>query len=234
MFEKGTLTVATDRPAYPPWFKGRPKSYSGFEGEIAREIADRLGLPIKWVVEPFARSFAPGEKDYDFDINQVTITSEREQEVDFSDPYFENNQGVLVLEGSRFAEASSVTELSRAVLGAQKRSTALRFITAVIKPRPKVQQFNTTDDAKTALKQGEIDALVTDVVTAVYLRDFEISGSLVVGQYPEPEYFGMVFEEGNALVPCVNRVLQEMKDDGTLVRLEEKFLESYLSVPPLD
>ena len=95
LVEDGVLTVATDRPAYPPWFEGKPKSYSGFEGDLATEIAERMSLPIKWVVEPFNKSYAPGAKNYDFDINEISITPEREQAVDFSDGYFNNNQGIL-------------------------------------------------------------------------------------------------------------------------------------------
>ncbi len=100
LFEEGVLTVATDKPAYPPWFEGDPENYSGYEGEVANEVAERMDLPVEWVVEPFNKSYAPGAKDYDFDINQITITPERERVVDFSDGYFDNTQGVLVLEDS--------------------------------------------------------------------------------------------------------------------------------------
>ncbi|MPZ92669.1 MAG: transporter substrate-binding domain-containing protein [Actinobacteria bacterium] len=99
LFAEGVLTVATDRPAYPPWFEGSPKNYSGYEGEVANEIAERMGLDITWVVEPFNKSYAPGAKSYDFDINQISITPERQEAVDFSDGYFQNNQGLLAPEG---------------------------------------------------------------------------------------------------------------------------------------
>ena len=95
LFEEGVLTVATDRPAYPPWFEGSPKNYSGYEGEIANEIAERMELDITWVVEPFNKSYAPGAKNYDFDINQISVTPERAEAVDFSDGYFQSNQGLL-------------------------------------------------------------------------------------------------------------------------------------------
>ena len=234
LFEEGVLTVATDRPAFPPWFEGSPKNYSGFEGEIANEIAERMNLDIEWVVEPFNRSYAPGSKDYDFDINEITITPEREEAVDFSDGYFENNQGVLALEDSPIADAGSVAELKDAQLGAQVGTTALNFIETVIQPNAQPKIFDTTNDSKAALESGQIDALVTDVVTTVYLRDFEIDNSVVVGQYPESEQFGILFEEGNPLVDCVNQVLDEMKSDGTLEDLEEEWLQQYLRVPTLE
>jgi polar amino acid transport system substrate-binding protein len=234
LFKDGVLTVATDRPAYPPWFEGSPKNYSGYEGEVANEIADRLGLPIEWVVEPFNRSYAPGSKDFDFDLNQVTITPEREEVVDFSAPYFENNQGFLVMEDSPVADASGIEDIKDAQLGAQVGTTALAFVNSVIQPSKDTKVFDSTNDAKSALESGAIDVFVTDVVTTVYLRDFEIKGSKVIGQYPEPEYFGALFEKGSPLVECVNGVIEEMTTDGTLEDLQEEWLKDYLKVPSFE
>jgi len=233
LYKEGVLTVATDKPAYPPWFEGSPENYSGFEGEVANEIAERMDLPIKWVVEPFNRSYAPGAKDYDFDINQITITPEREKAVDFSDGYFDNAQGVLALKGSPAAGAESIADLKDVRLGAQVGTTSLDFINETIKPNKEPKIYDTTNDAKSALESGQIDAFVTDLVTTVYLRDFEIDNSVVVGQYPRNEQFGMLFEEGNPLVGCVNEILGQMKKDGTLQELKEKYLQQYLSVPIL-
>jgi polar amino acid transport system substrate-binding protein len=233
LYKGGVLTVATDKPAYPPWFEGDPEHYSGFEGEVANEIADRMNLPIEWVVEPFNKSYAPGAKDFDFDINEITITPEREKAVDFSDGYFDNAQGVLTLKDSPFADAKTISDLKDAKFGAQVGTTSLDFINETIQPNQEPKIFDTTNDAKSALESGQIDALVTDLVTTVYLRDFEIDNSVVVGQYPRNEQFGMLFEEGNPLVGCVNQVLGEMKEDGTLQRLKEKYLQQYLSVPTL-
>jgi polar amino acid transport system substrate-binding protein len=233
LFEEGVLTVATDRPAYPPWFEGGPENYSGFEGEVANEIAERMDLPIEWVVEPFNKSYAPGSKDYDFDINQITITPERERAVDFSEGYFDNAQGVLALKDSPAADAQSISDLKDARLGAQVGTTSLDFINETIRPNEEPKIYDTTNDAKSALESGQIDAVVTDLVTTVYLRDFEIKNSVVVGQYPRNEQFGMLFEQGNPLVGCVNQVLGEMKEDGTLQNLKEEYLQQYLSVPTL-
>ena len=233
VLQEGVLTVATDRPAYPPWFEGNPKNYSGYEGEVANEIAERMELDIKWVVEPFAKSYAPGDKDYDFDINQVTITPEREQAVDFSIGYFDNNQGVLTLEDNPAAQASSIEDLRELRLGAQVGTTALSFINEVVQPEQDPKIFDSTNDGRSALESGQIDAFVTDVVTTVYLRDFEIKNSTVVGQYPEEEQFGLVFEQGSPLRPCVNEVLREMEEDGTLERLQDEWLQDYLEVPTL-
>jgi polar amino acid transport system substrate-binding protein len=230
----GVLTVATDKPAFPPWFEGSPKNYSGFEGDLANEIAERMELDIEWVVEPFNKSYAPGAKDYDFDINQISITPEREEAVDFSDGYFQNNQGILAAADSPIADATTIEDLKEFKLGAQVGTTGLAFINTVIQPNEQAQVFDTTNDAKSALQSGQLDALVTDVVTTVYLRDFEIEGTEVIGQYPSEEQFGMLFEEGNPLVDCVNQVLGEIRDDGTLDRLQEQWLQDYLGVPTIE
>jgi polar amino acid transport system substrate-binding protein len=233
LFQDGTLTVATDKPAYPPWFEGDPEDYSGYEGEVASEIASRMDLDIEWVVVPFNQSYAPGAKDFDFDINQITITEERDQAVDFSEGYFDNAQGILTLQDSPAADAESVDDLKDVQLGAQVGTTSLDFINETIQPEQEVAVFDTTNDVKSALDGGRIDAFATDLVTTVYLRDVEIEGSEVIGKYPRNEQFGMVFEEGSPLVGCVNEVLGEMKSDGTLKDLQEEFLQQYLDVPTL-
>jgi polar amino acid transport system substrate-binding protein len=234
LFEEGVLTVATDKPAYPPWFKGSSKDYSGYEGDIASEIADRMDLPIKWIVEPFNKSYAPGAKDFDFDINEITITPEREKAVDFSDGYFDNAQGVLVMKDNPAAKAKSVSDLTDLTIGAQVGTTALDFVNETVKPTEDPKVYDSTNDAKSALESGQIDVFVTDLVTTVYLRDIEIEGSTVIGKYPRNEQFGMLFEQGNPLVGCVNQVLGEMKNDGTLKELKQKHLQQYLDVPALE
>ena len=234
LFEDGKLTVATDKPAYPPWFEGSPKDYSGYEGELASEIADRMSLDIVWVVEPFNKSYAPGAKDYDFDINQITITPERAQAVDFSDGYFQNNQGILARADGPLVDATTVSDLKDAQLGTQVGTTSLAYINETIQPTKEPKVFDTTNDVKSALESGQIDALVTDVVTTVYLRDFEIDGTEVVGQFPGDEEFGMLFEKGNPLVECVNEVLAEIEGDGTLQELQDEFLQDYLKVPTIE
>ena len=227
------LTVATDDPAFPPWFQGSSKHYTGFEGDLATAIAKDLGLSIKWVVEPFNKSYAPGAKDYDFDINEISVTPQREKAVDFSNSYFDDSQGVLALKGTPITKAKTIDDLKPYVLGTQVGTTSLDFISSVIQPDKAPKIFDTTNDVKSALESGQIDALVTDVVTTVFLRDFEIDNSLVVGQYPTHEPFGILFEQGNPLRLCVNEVLGDMKQDGTLESLQKKWLQQYLGVPKL-
>jgi polar amino acid transport system substrate-binding protein len=234
VMKEGTLTVGLEFPGFAPWF-GKPlESNKGFEGALTAEIAERMGgLEVKYVNEPFNKSYAPGPKDYDFSIQEITITPQREKAVDFSEPYFDNNQAVLALQDSPVAEVGTLDELAGYQLGAQVGTTALEFINSVVQPDDQVKIFDSTNDGKSALESGQIDAFVTDVVTTVYLRDFEIDNSVVVGQYPEEEHFGMLFETGNPLRLCVNEVLAEIKDDGTLDQLQQRWLKSYLKVPSL-
>ena len=233
LYTEGVLTVATDKPAYKPWFKGPPNDYSGYEGDVANEVAKRMDLPIKWVVEPFNKSYAPGAKDFDFDINQITITPEREKVVEFSDGYFDNAQGVLVMKDGPAADAKSLSDLEDLTIGAQVGTTALDFVSETVKPTNDPKVYDSTNDAKSALESGQIDVFVTDLVTTVYLRDFEIDGSTVIGKYPRNEQFGMLLQKGNQLVGCVNEALSLMKSDGTLEKLEKKHLQQYLDVPTL-
>jgi len=234
LYTEGVLTVATDRPAYPPWFKGNPKNYSGYEGDVANEIAKRLDLPIKWVVEPFNKSYAPGAKDFDFDINEITITPQRQKAVEFSKGYFDNAQGILVMKDNPAADAKSVSELKDLTIGAQVGTTALDFVNETVKPVEDPKVYDTTNDAKSALESGQIDVFVTDLVTTVYLRDFEIKNSKVIGKYPRNEQFGILLEQNNELVGCVNEALTSMKEDGTLKKLQKKHLQQYLDVPTLE
>jgi polar amino acid transport system substrate-binding protein len=234
LYSEGTLTVATDRPAYAPWFKGSPKHYSGYEGDVANEIAKRMDLSIKWVAEPFNKSYAPGAKDFDFYIGQVTITPERQKAVEFSQGYFENTQGVLVMKDNPASRAKSISDLKDLTIGAQVGTTALDFINETVKPVEEPKIYDTTNDAKSALEGGQIDALVTDLVTTVYLRDYVIDGSTVIGQYPRSEQFGILLEQNNQLVGCVNEALTSMKEDGTLEKLKKEHLQQYLDVPTLE
>jgi polar amino acid transport system substrate-binding protein len=234
LYTEGVLTVATDKPAYKPWFKGPPNDYSGYEGDVANEVAKRMDLPIKWVVEPFNKSYAPGAKDFDFDINQITITPERQKVVEFSDGYFDNAQGVLVMKDGPAADAKSLSDLEDLTIGAQVGTTALDFVNETVKPTNDPKVYDTTNDAKSALESGQIDVFVTDLVTTVYLRDFEIDGSTVIGKYPRNEQFGMLLQKGNQLVGCVNEALTSMKEDGTLEKLKKKHLQQYLDVPTLE
>ncbi|MUH46593.1 MAG: transporter substrate-binding domain-containing protein, partial [Actinobacteria bacterium] len=198
--DAGKLTVGTDTPAYPPYFSDDdPSNGEGFESAVTYAVAEGLGLKptdVVWQVVPFNSSYAPGDKAFDFDINQISITPERQKVVDFSDGYYTVNQAVVALKGSPIANATSVAELQGAKLGAQVGTTSLSFITDVVKPTAEVQVFNDTNDAKNAMQNEQIDGLVVDLPTAYYVTAAEIDNSKIVGQFPAQkggEEFGLLF-----------------------------------------
>ena len=227
----GTLTVGTDSPAYPPYFvDDDPSNGQGFESAVAYAVADRLGFTndqVTWTVVPFNKSYAPGAKDFDFDINQISITPKRQKAVDFSDGYYTVNQAVVALNDSPLAGATTLAELKDAKLGAQVGTTSLDFITDVVQPGDQPFVYNDTNDAKSALNNGQIDAIVVDLPTAYYITAVEIENSAIVGQFPAlegGEQFGLLFEKGNPLVSCVNLALQDLKATGELQAIQDAWL----------
>ena len=227
----GTLTIGTDTPAYPPYFADDdPSNGKGFESAVAYAVADKLGFAaneVTWTVVPFNSSYAPGDKAFDFDINQISITPKRQKVVDFSDGYYTVNQAVVALKDSPIANATTVAELQAAKLGAQIGTTSLDFINDVVKPAERPYVYNDTNDAKSALQNGQIDGIVVDLPTAYYITAVEIPKGKIVGQFPAQEggeQFGLLFAKGNPLVSCVNEVLAEMSSSGELKAIQDEWL----------
>ena len=238
----GQLTVGTDSPAYAPWFSNNdPSNGKGFESAVAYAVADRLGFTndqVRWVRVRFNNSYKPGPKDFDFDINQISITPAREKVVDFSDGYYSAAQGVIALKDSPVADATSIADLADYKLGAQTGTTSLTAIRDVIKPEQDPLVFTDTNAAKQALLNGQVDAILADVPTAFYITAVEIPQGKIVGQFqPETgqqEEFGMLFQKGSGLVPCVNAALAAMKADGTLADIQQRWLSDVVNVPVLE
>lgn len=227
----GTLTIGTDSPAYPPYFvDDDPTNGQGFESAVAYAVAEGLGFApneVSWTVVPFNKSYAPGDKDFDFDINQISITPKRQKAVDFSNGYYTVNQAVVALNDSPIANATTLAELQGAKLGAQVGTTSLDFITDVVQPAEQPLVFNDTNDAKQQLNNGVIDGIVVDLPTAYYITAVEIEDSKIVGQFPAVEggeEFGLLFQKGNPLVQCVNLVLDELKATGELQAIQDEWL----------
>jgi polar amino acid transport system substrate-binding protein len=244
----GQLTVGTDNPAFPPWFGGPekspwkvsdPRSGQGFESAVAYAVAGKLGFAhneVKWIVVPFNTSFAPGPKKFDFDINEISYTPARAKVVGFSDSYYNVNQAVVAKRGTKIATAQSSADLQPYKLGAQIGTTSYQYIKEFIKPSKQPAVFDTNDAAVAALKNGQIDGLVVDLPTAFYVTAVQVPNSKIVGQFPTGnagERFGMVFQKGNKLVGCVNHALTQLKHDGTLQKIQEKWLAKVGGAPIL-
>jgi polar amino acid transport system substrate-binding protein len=241
LLKPGTLTVGTDSPAFDPWFsRNDPTNGQGFESAVAYAVADELGFSpeqVTWVTVPFNSSYKPGAKNFDFDINQISITPARAKVVDFSDGYYEAAQAVLALEGTPGAGAKTLDDLKGLRLGAQTGTTSLTAIRDVIQPEADPLVFEDTNAAKQALQSDQVDAILADLPTAFFISAVEIPNSTIVGQFqPETgqqEEFGMLFEKGSDLVPCVNEALAELERDGTMADLRQRWLSDAVSVPEL-
>lgn len=239
--EDGTLTIATDSPAYSPWFADDdPANGEGYEGAVARAVAERLGFgpeEITWVVQGFNEAIKPGDKSFDFDINQFSITSEREQIVDFSAPYYKAQQGVITLADSEYADAGSLADLQDAQLGAQVGTTSLEAIDQ-IEPSSDPLVYDDTSKAAQALQNGQVDAIVADVPTAFYLVAAELEDAVIAGQFEprtgESEQFGLLLDKDSELTPCVDAAVESLREDGTLADLEQEWLSDATDVPALD
>jgi polar amino acid transport system substrate-binding protein len=241
LFQEGQLTIATDKPAFEPWFVDNdPTNGKGFESAVAYAVAEELGFSdaeVKWVVEPFNKSYAPGPKEYDFDINQISITKKREEAVDFSTGYYDVNQALVAPKDAQVADVSSLEELKNYKLGAQVGTTSFAYITQYIEPDDQPFTYDTTNDAKSALRAGQIDGIVVDLPTAFFISAVEIPNSAVVGQFAtqgETEQFGLLFEEGSPLVDCVNQAIEKLKADGTLQEIQDQWLSQAVSAPVIE
>jgi polar amino acid transport system substrate-binding protein len=235
---KGALTVATDKPAYPPWFENNnPASGTGYESAVSYAIAKQLGFTptqVHWTYEPFDASYAPGPKKFDFDINEISYTPQRATAVSFSSSYYDVQQALVALKGTPIVTKHSPAELKTYNFGDQVGTTSLAFITSQIQPTARPKVFQTLNDVKEALQTHQIAALVTDTPTAQYISSSEIPGSVMVGQFPSTgEHYGLLFSLGNPLVSCVNQAIAKLKSDGTLQALQKKYLQIYLTVPTI-
>ena len=250
----GKLTIATDNPAFPPYFEGReggnvepwdpewgdPTTGKGFESATAYAIATQLGFEedqVTWIQTGFNNSFAPGAKDFDIFINQVTFKPERAENADLSAGYYFGNQTVVVMADSEFADATTITELKEAELGAQVGTTSLTTIEDIIDTTPDAAVYNSTDDAIEAMTNGQIDGIVVDLPTAFFITNVQIEGGAIVGQIGEaagatPEHFSLVLELDSPLTACVDAAITALTDDSTMADLVAEWLPD-ASVPEL-
>ncbi|RFU37909.1 amino acid ABC transporter substrate-binding protein [Actinomadura logoneensis] len=237
----GQLTVATDKPAFEPWFKNDdPTNGQGYESAVAYAVAAKLGFAkneVTWVTESFDSSYAPGPKKFDFDANQISVTPAREKAVTFSDGYYDVQQGVVTMKNGKYAGVTSVAELKDAKIAVQVGTTALAAVRDQIKPSSRPKVFNDQIDAVNALKNKQVDAIVLDLPTAFYVTAAQVQGSKIAGQLPQSaggtEHFGLLLQQGNPLVGCLNRAIGELKSSGELARLQQQWLTAAAGAPVL-
>ena len=236
----GTLTVATDSPAFPPYFvDDDPTNGKGFESAVAYAIADQLGFAesdVEWTVVPFNASYAPGPKDFDFDVNQISITPKRAEQVDFSTPYYTAKQAVVALKDSDAATATSLADLADVQFGVQIGTTSLDALEESIQPTTEARVYDTSNDVVTALKQGAVDAVVVDVPTAFFLTAVQVTDGVTVGQFSAPggDEWGALLEQDSPLTDCVSAAIEELKSSGELPEIEQRWIAEKTDAPVLE
>jgi polar amino acid transport system substrate-binding protein len=238
LLESGVLTIGTDSPAYPPWFvDDDPSNGKGYESAVAYAVAERLGFApeeVKWVVAAFNTVITPGDKPFDFDINQVSITDERKNAVDFSSGYYDVNQALVTTAGSKIATAKTLEELKDAKIGAAVGTTSFSIIEDLIQPTAEPAVFDNNDVAKQALANGQIDGLILDLPTAFYVTAVELEDGVILGQFPADsggEQFGLVLDKGSPLTACVSQAVDSLREDGTLEAIQQEWLADVTNAP---
>jgi polar amino acid transport system substrate-binding protein len=240
LVEEGQLALATDNPAFDPWWTGGsndkdweindPTTGKGYESAVAYGIAKRLGFTkaqVTWQAVPFLKSFAPGKKSFDFYLAQVSNRPERRNAVSFSASYYVVNQAVAALKANPISKVRSLAGLKKYRLGASVGTTSYDYIVRYIKPDQSPRVYDSVNDVVTAVKTKQIDGMVHDFPSMGYVTNVQIPGSTVVGRLPTQgpkEHFGLVFQKGNPLVRCINKAINAMRADGTLKRLEVRWL----------
>ncbi len=238
------LTIATGNPAYFPWvLEDNPESGHGFESAVAYAVAERMGFAadqVSWVRTSFDESIQPGAKNFDFNLQQFSITEDREKVVDFSDPYYSAAMAILVRQPVKDAGAeATIAALKPLKWGAVGTYTAFPMLKDIVAPTSEPLLYNDNTDVVEALKANQIDAAIFDLPTALYLAAVTLDDGLVLGQFPadrteNPDRFGLLMEEGNPLKACVNAALGELKSDGTLAAIEAKWLAENTGVPVVE
>jgi polar amino acid transport system substrate-binding protein len=236
--ESGMLTIATGEPAYYPWvLDDAPESGEGFEAAVAYAVATQLGFSkdeVKWVRTTFDGAVTPGEKNFDFNLQQFSITEERKAAVDFSSPYYTAPQAIVSFKGSKIDGKSSIADLKDAKLGAAVGTTSLDAIESQLGLKPSV--FNDNAAGVSALKNKQIDGLVVDLPTAFYLSGVEIENGIIVGQLPSTgsgDQFGLLLTKGSALTSCVSGAVDAITADGSLASITDTWLATNTGSPVL-
>ena len=237
----GVLTIATGNPAYFPWvMDNKPESGKGFEAAVAYAVADRMGFgkdKVEWTSASFDQAIQPGAKDFDFNLQQFSITEAREKVVDFSEPYYLAPMAVLVRKSAvDNGAAATIESLKTLKWGIDSNTTGLAMLQDNIKPDSDPLLYDDNVNVTEALKANQIDAALFDLPTAMYLGAVVLDDGVVLGQFPAdrtetPDRFGLLMEDGSALKGCVDEAVLSLTEDGTLAAIEAEWLQETTGVP---
>jgi polar amino acid transport system substrate-binding protein len=239
---EGKFTIATGNPAYFPWvLDDAPESGQGFEAAVAYAVAEEMGFAkedVVWVRSSFDEAIQPGAKNFDVNMQQYSITPERDQVVDFSAPYYTAPMAVLV--SANAADTEPRLEALRTLQwGAVGSTTAVPKLASVIAPEKDPLLYGDNADVNAAMTANQIDAALFDLPTALFLSAVMIEGSKVIGQFApdqsdNPDQFGMLMEEGNPLKACIDETLAALISSGALAAIEAQWLQDTTGVPLIE
>ncbi|MDQ4035360.1 MAG: ABC transporter substrate-binding protein [Chloroflexota bacterium] len=251
----GRLTIGTDNPAFPPywqpapegeeptppWELGDPTNKGGFEGAVAWAVAEQLGFgddTVDFIPVPFDNSFAPGEKEFDFYLAQVSFAEERAEAVDLSDGYFFSNQALVANADTPITRAASIADVREFRLGVQVGTTSLAYIEEQIQPSEEASVYNSNDAAIAALNAGQVDGIVVDLPTAFFITAVQMENGTIVGQFPpagdEQEHFSLVLEQDSPLTDCVNQAIASLQESGELEAITQEWMSESAGAPILE
>ncbi|MBX2886332.1 MAG: ABC transporter substrate-binding protein [Granulosicoccus sp.] len=238
---EGSLTIATGNPAYFPWvIDDKPESGEGFEAAVAYALAEQMGFgneQVSWVRSSFDEAIQPGAKNFDINLQQFSITEDRDKVVDFSEPYYQSAMAVLsrqtLVDQGVEPSLDSLKELK---WGAVSTTTAVPMLQELIAPASSPLLYNDNSDVVAAMQADQIDAALFDLPTALYLSAAVLGDGVILGQFPadrteNPDQFGMLMEQGSALKVCVDEALETLRSDGSLAAIESRWLSESTGVP---
>lgn len=228
----GTLTIGTSTP-YEPWYVGEdPTTGEGFESALVYAVADQLGYAaedVTWENVTFEQIIAPNIKPFDFAAYQTTITDERAEVVDFSTPYLDTYQGVVVNDSGDYSGATALADLEGARIGVTAGQTSLPDAEAAWGDAVELVPYDEAGMAMQAMSSDQIDAVVMDVSQAVSASTVYFPDTSVIGTLPasgEPAQLGFVLDAESPLTACVSDAVEALQADGTLDELATEWLNT--------
>jgi len=237
LIHPGFLTVGTSDPVYPPWMMNdSPESGEGFENALVYALADEMGFApgqVQWVRLTFDQIIAPGDKPFDFAINQVSVTPARAEVVGFSQVYYQSDKAVIALPGSPVIGATSFADLRGARWGAAIGTTDLAYLENVLGATD-VAVYDDQVGVFQAMQAGQVDATVAAVPTALFATAVQIPEAGIVAILPpdaHDEGHGLLFEHGNPLLPWVDAALGRLIAAGTVQELVNTWLVADPTLP---
>jgi polar amino acid transport system substrate-binding protein len=215
--------------------KGRTVLFAkGFEIELGRALGRTMGVPrVRFVNEAlFSTLLRPAGKDWDFALAEITVTPERRKTVDFSTSYLKADQGVLMRKG--VPPVKSIAKLRELRICAERATTGALLVVRTIDPIERPVLTLDQSDLAAKLFSGRCDAAVSDAPVLGVMRDQSPERfGLLAGRIATGESYAAAFERGSALRPFVDRALAQLRRNGTLSRLERKWLTADVSKLPV-